>query len=173
MMMRIRLEGSGDIEAIHEVETTAFGRDLEADLVDRLRENVGVTLSLVAEVEGKIVGHILFSPVTVEDGEEVFATMSLGPVAVLPEKQNQGIGSALVREGLDHLREMGHELIFLVGHPTYYPRFGFVPAMAQGFDCAYTQPDSPNAHFMVVELRQGALTGKRGFMRYRPEFEGV
>lgn len=171
--MNIRPENPQDIEAIHHLETAAFDRTDEADLVDRLRDNGGVTLSLVAEQDGKLVGHILFSPVMVEHESGTFTALGLGPVAVLPEHQNQGIGSALIINGLERCREMGHSLVFLIGHPTYYPRFGFQPAVPLGFDCAYVPDKSHHEHFMVIALQPGALAGKAGYMRYRPEFDGV
>lgn len=171
--MNIRPEAPQDIDTIHHIEVEAFGRAVEADLVDRLRENGGVTLSLVAEQDGELVGHILFSPVTVAHESGAFEAVALGPVAVLPAYQNQGIGSALVTTGLDRCRAMGHRLVFLVGHPTYYPRFGFQPAVPLGFDSTYTPDKSQHEHFMVIELQEGALEGKAGFMHYRPEFDGL
>lgn len=171
--MNIRAETESDIEAIRRVETAAFGRDSEANLVDHLRQNGGITLSLVAEQDGEIVGHVLFSPVTVEREPGAFAALALGPVAVLPERQNQGIGSALIRAGLEQCRVKGYTLVFLIGHPTYYPRFGFRPAVPLGFDSVYVPDKTDHTHFMVAELDAGALAGKAGFVRYRPEFDGV
>ena len=172
--MNIRTETESDIQAIHHVEVAAFGREDEAVLVDQLRENGGITLSLVAEQEGEIVGHVLFSPVTVEREQRGFTALALGPVAVLPERQNQGIGSALIRAGLEQCRVKGQPLVFVLGSPDYYPRFGFQPAVPLGFDSVYT-PDKNDDHpyFMVAELEPGTLAGKAGFVRYRPEFDGV
>ena len=166
----IREENPSDIDAVRTVETAAFGQPDEANLVDRLRENGGVTLSLVAEQEGKIIGHVLFSSIMIDD---VDAAVGLGPIAVAPEVQNQGIGSALIHEGLSRCRESGYELAFLVGHPTYYPRFGFQPALPLGFDCDYVPDEAHHAHFMVIELVPGALEKQAGYVRYRPEFDGV
>ncbi len=169
MELIIRAESSSDIDAVRAVETAAFSRSDEANLVDQIRENGGVTLSLVAEQAGEIVGHSLFSLVTVGSATAV----GLGPVAVMPDLQKQGIGTALIRDGLERCRAMGHELVFLVGHPSYYPRFGFQPALPLGFDCDYVTDKNDHAHFMVIELVPGALADYVGYVRYRPEFDGV
>jgi len=169
----IRHEAPNDVNVIYEIEQAAFDRNDEADLVNRLRNNDGVLLSLVAELDGVLVGHILFSIVTVTNDTETFDAVGLAPVAVLPEHQNQGVGGALIEAGLQMCREHGHDLVFLIGHPTYYPRFGFQPAVPLGFDCDYVTDGEPNDHFMVTALRDGALEGKSGYVRYRPEFDGV
>src|SRR5688572_1456955 len=128
----IRPETIDDISAIHALNATAFARDgvpgLEAKLVDALRVRKAVTLSWVAVEEGAIVGHVLYSPVTFAWSDASFEAVVLGPVVVLPEYQKRGIGSPLIEESLEALRGEGHPAVFLVGHPTYYPRFGFVPA---------------------------------------------
>lgn len=169
--MNIRHERPQDIEIIHAVEAAAFGRDVEADLVNRLRENEGITLSLVAEQDDQIVGHILFSPMTIDGVQDT--VLALGPVGVLPDYQKQGIGAALIREGLRQAAEMGYTLVFLVGHPTYYPRLGFRQAVPLGFDSVYTPDKTQHEHFMVYELVEGALHNRSGFVRFRPEFDGL
>jgi putative acetyltransferase len=166
----IRPETSADRPAIRTVVAAAFGQPAEADLVDALRDNGGVTLSLVAEREGEIVGHILFSPVTVESGGGAFAALGLAPMAVAPSCQRQGIGSRLIRAGLEECRRVGHEVVVVLGHPEYYPRFGFVPSKPLGIRYVDEVPDDV---FMVLELRRGALAGRGGVVRYRPEFGGV
>jgi putative acetyltransferase len=173
MQTAVRVELGDDQGSIWQVEAAAFGRAGEADLVDQLRENAAVSLSLVAEVDSKLVGHILFSPVTVETESGVYTALGLGPLAVLPDHQNQGIGSALCRNGLEHCRTLGQGLVFVVGHPGYYPRFGFRPAVPLGFDCAYVEAGQANHHFMVAELHAAALDGLAGYVRYRPEFDQV
>ncbi len=164
-----RREAPEDFAAVREVNERAFGQPEEAGIIDRLRSRGKVLLSLVAVREDRVVGHILFTRVFVESGEEGFTAVGLGPMAILPELQKQGIGSLLVREGLDACRQEGHEAVVLVGHPEYYPRFGFVPASRYGLTCEF---EVPNEVFMAVELREGALAGRTGRVRYEPEFRG-
>jgi putative acetyltransferase len=169
----VRTENVSDHTAIHHVETAAFDRPDEADLVDRLREANALLLSLVAEQAGEIVGHVAFSPVKVTADDETYTAVGLGPVAVLPSMQKQGIGGMLIREGLKQLREAGHELVFLIGHPAYYPRFGFRPAVQLGFGSDYITEGEPNDHFMVIALVDGAFDDRAGQVRYHPDFEDV
>lgn len=163
----IRPERPSDSYAVRRVHDLAFGTPDEYQVVEALRTNGGMTLALVAEVDGEIVGQITFSPVTID---REYQAIGLGPVAVLPEHQRQGIGSRLIREGLDAVREAGHEAVFLVGHPEYYPRFGFVPASR--FGVRWERP-CPDDAFMALELKPGALQGKAGILRYRAEFDMV
>ena len=167
-MIGIREECPGDIDAIRDVESQAFGRENEAALVDALRRAGKVILSLVATHNERIVGHIMFSPAVVEHRGERFAAAALGPVAVPPERQNEGIGSRLVRSGLRDCLDKGYDVVFLIGHPSYYPRFGFVSAATRGFQYEREVPDEV---FMVAEVRQGALASMRGVMKFQPEFE--
>ncbi|MBC7931860.1 MAG: N-acetyltransferase [Rubrivivax sp.] len=169
-MVIIRAEESKDREAVREVNASAFGRPGEADLVDALRENAPQHVSLIAEEDGRIVGHIFFSPVTVESGAGDWAAMGLAPMAILPEFQARGVGSRLVREGLEHCHRAGHDVVFVLGHADYYPRFGFTPAKPRGIECEFPAPDE---NFMVAELKPGALNGRAGMVRYRPEFRSV
>jgi putative acetyltransferase len=165
----IRREAPEDGAAVREVNERAFEQPDEAEIVDRLRSHGKVLLSLVAVREDRVVGHILFTRVVVESCEESFTAVGLGPMAVLPELQKRGVGSLLVREGLDACRKREHEVVVLVGHPEYYPRFGFVPASRYGLTCEFEVPDEV---FMAVELREGALAGRTGRVRYEPEFRG-
>jgi putative acetyltransferase len=169
-MLIIRAETEADYPAVHEVNERAFGRAGEADLVDALRRNAEPQISLVGEIDERVVGHIFFSPVLIESEASRFTALGLAPMAVLPEFQNQSIGSQLVRRGLEECRSLGHEVVVVLGHPGYYPRFGFVPAKRKGLWCEYDVPDEA---FMVVELRVGALAGRRGVVKYRPEFSDV
>lgn len=169
-MLIIRTEEPGDIAAIHHVNQQAFGRAAEADLVDALRRNGKATLSLVVEDDGRVIGHILFSPVMIESGDDQFAGVGLAPVAVLPERQNEGIGSLLVEEGLDRCRAAGHPFAVVLGHQAYYPRFGFVPASQFGIRSEY---DVADEHFMIIELQKDALLNRDGLARYQPEFNEV
>jgi putative acetyltransferase len=161
----VRDETPDDVGAIFEVNRWAFGRDDEANLVDALREGGHVRVSLVAEEEGRVVGHILFTDLTVATPREPVAALALAPLAVLPERQRRGIGSALVREGLRVCPERGHRIAVVLGHATYYPRFGFSPALAQ----ALKAPFAGDA-FMAIELTPGALAGVEGELRYAPPF---
>jgi putative acetyltransferase len=138
--------------------------------VDALRENARPYISLIAARDGEVGGHIFFSPVSIESEEESFAAMALAPMAVLPEYQNQGIGSKLVREGLRECQRIGENIVVVLGHPRYYPRFGFMPASLKGLRSEYDVPDEV---FMVAELTPGALNGRRGLVKYHPEFSRV
>jgi putative acetyltransferase len=168
--LTVRAETKADRESVRLVNESAFGRPAEADLVDALREGMKSCVSLVAEDGGRVVGHILFSPVSVESGEGAWAALGLGPMAVLPERQGRGVGSELVRAGLSECLRLGHEVVFVLGHARYYPRFGFTPAAAKGIACEFPSRDE---NFMVVELRPGAIAGRKGLVRYSPEFRGV
>jgi putative acetyltransferase len=169
-MVIVRDEKPEDLPAIHEVNEKAFGQAAEANLVDALRANGKVLLSLVAVQDNKVVGHILFSPVVIESERETFAAVGLAPLAVLPEYQNQGIGSRLVRAGLDECRKALYESVVVLGHPEYYPRFGFTPASKHGIKSEYDVRDEV---FMIIELREGALLGRTGIVKYQPEFKEV
>lgn len=165
-----RRELPDDLPAIHAVETAAFGQANEARLVDKLREAGALTLSAVAVLAGRIVGHIAYSPVTIESGRESFPALALAPMAVSPDCQRTGIGSALIEWSLDECRHGGHELVIVLGHPEYYPRFGFVPAMPLGVRCPFTVPREA---FLLLELQPRALGGRCGTVCYHPEFAEV
>lgn len=168
--MVVRPERPEDEAQIRQVNREAFGREAEADLVEALCRTGAVTLSLVAVRQGQVVGHILFSPMTIQAEEETYPAVGLGPLAVLPRFQRQGIGSQLVETGLASCKAAGHEIVIVLGHPDYYPRFGFRPASLHGVRWEHEAPDEA---FMVVELRPGALEGKAGVARYHPAFAGV
>jgi putative acetyltransferase len=208
----IRPERRADEAGIRRVNEAAFGRPAEADLVDALRAAGAVIGSLVAEEEGEVVGHILFSPATLAShsesganplpdpdepngvaesgwpqgpigvspsappqalgvalGEGEHPIAALGPMAVLPAWQGRGVGSQLVRAGLDVCRAAGYDLVIVLGHRDYYPRFGFQPAPPLGIRWEH----GADRNFMVQALRPGALAGAGGVVRYRPEFDGV
>ena len=148
----------------------AFGQPAEANLVEKLRAAGGDALSLVAEADD-VVGHILFTPVVVECASRRVVGMGLAPMAVLPECQRQGIGSQLVRRGLDILRERGCPFVVVVGHPEYYPRFGFEPASAHGLLSQWE--GMPDAAFMVLILDGQVMAGVSGVARYKEEFDQV
>ena len=167
--MQIRFENEHDYAAIDAVNRAAFDTPLEARLVNVLRQQAHPLISLVAEDDGEIVGHILFSPVVV-DGQENVKIMGLGPMAVVPPRQRQGIGSALVRAGLDECRQAGFGAVVVLGHPTYYPKFGFVPSTRFGMRSEYEAPEDA---FMVLELKPGYLGGAGGTVRYHEAFNGI
>jgi putative acetyltransferase len=168
--MIIRPEKSEDIPSIRIVIEQAFGRAAEADLVDALRRNGKAAISLVAEDNGRIVGHIFFSAVTIQSKEAGLTGIGLAPLAVIPERQNQSIGATLMEHGLRRCREEDYPFVVVLGHPGYYPRFGFVPASSFGIKSEYDVADEV---FMVMELREGALTGCAGVAKYQPEFNEV
>lgn len=162
-MIEIRPEEPGDIAAIRDVNQRAFGQDQEGNIVDALRVNGGALLSLVATRQGLVVGHIMYSPIRA--GSVVGA--ALGPMAVVPEEKGHGIGSKLVAVGNDHLARSGCPFIVVVGHPTFYPRFGFRPASAYGITCEWDVPDEA---FMVLALDEAQMPSAVGVAQYRPEF---
>ncbi len=168
--MLIREEEKGDIGQVRRLNTLAFEGEAEADLVDALRDARAVTLSLVAVEQARAVGHILFSPVAISSGSESFEALGLGPMSVSPAQQCKGVGSSLVRASLERLRAAGHGVVVVLGHPTYYPRFGFRRASEFNVGCEY---DVPDAAFMLLELSPGALGGRVGTVKYRPEFDHV
>ena len=167
-MDTIRPEAPEDSDAIHYVERQAFGQENEARLVEKLRSRRALAISLIAVEDNSIVGHIAFSPVEIEPECLGFEAVALAPVAVLPAFQNRGIGSRLIRAGLDECRRLGYGLVVLVGHADYYPRFGFVPARPKGLKCEFEVPDEA---WMALELQEGVLAGKRGTVRFQREFQ--
>jgi putative acetyltransferase len=167
---RVREERPGEEAAIRRVNVAAFATTAEADLVDRLRAGGRLEISLVAVVGTAIVGHIAFSAVTVEPETPGLRGTGLGPMAVIPDRQGQGIGSRLVRAGLDLCRKRGVDFVVVLGHARYYPRFGFVPADRLGLRCIW---EVPEGIFMAMELRGGALRRASGTARYQPEFNDV
>jgi putative acetyltransferase len=165
--MDIRTEKPEDIEAVRQVNIAAFDRETEANLVDRLR-GITSTFSFVAVQSDRIVGHLFFSPVTVAGNcSSNLSILGLAPVAILPEYQRQGIGSLLIREGLKECVRSGFQAVVVLGHPDFYPRFGFIPASRKNLGCEYDVPDEV---FMVLELETGALQDCSGTVKYRSEF---
>jgi putative acetyltransferase len=165
----VRPETLSDLAAIREINLAAFDGPGEADLVDVLRRQADPFVSLVFEAAGRVLGHIAFSPVTL-DRDGWSGIMGLAPMAVTPTRQREGIGSRLVPAGLEACRAMGVDGVVVLGHSAYYPRFGFRPASAFGLRCEYDVPDEA---FMAQELRAGALEGRRGLVRYHAAFAAV
>ena len=168
----IRPENKADFDAVRKLNKKAFKGKNESMLVDALRQSDGFipALSLVAEKDGKVAGHILFSPIEIQGPDKVTAALALAPMAVLPEYQNQGIGTALVKHGLAESGKLGHKIVVVVGHPEYYPRFGFVKAGEKGLKLPFECQDDV---FMVLELVPGALNGVNGEVVYPREFHAV
>jgi putative acetyltransferase len=165
-VLSIRRERPEDVPGIRHVNVAAFDTATERDLVDALRQQAPTAISMVAIEDDAVVGHILFSPVTLSSHPDL-PMMGLAPMAVVPERQRQGIGSALVRAGLDECRRSGIAAVIVLGHPEFYPKFGFVPASVFGLISGYDVPDEV---FMALELDTGALEGKRGTVKYHPAF---
>lgn len=164
----IRDEGPRDAAAITAVLGAAFGQPAEAELVAALRAAGALSLSLVAEApDGALVGHIAFSPVTL-DGAGADRLLGLAPLAVLPAWQGRGLGSALVEAGLARVRAAGFDLVFVLGEPAYYRRFGFRPAADLGIAWEH---EVPAEALMARELRSGAGAGWQGVLRYHPAFD--
>jgi len=170
LAVTIRAEAEGDHAAVRRINLRAFETTLEADLVDAVRPAAQPLVSLVAELDGAVVGHILFTPVMVRDGETTSSAIGLGPMAVLPELQRRAIGSRLVEAGLEACRELGEHAVVVLGHADYYPRFGFRPAAEFGLH--YRGPDF-DPFFFAAELENGAFEAIRGMVEYLPEFENA
>lgn len=170
--MIVRPEQIDDYDAIREVNQQAFGRDNEADLVEKLRNEPQFHpgLSLVAEVDNKIVGHILFSLIEIRSGGNRLPALALAPLAVRPERQGQSIGAALMEQGIQACHKLGHRCIVVLGHPEYYVRFGFQPASRFGITAEFPVSDES---FMALGLRPGGLNDIEGTVIYPAAFSEV
>ncbi len=166
-MISVRPECTADRAGVRRINEAAFPSPAEADLVDALRAEADPIISLVAADGGGLTGHIMFSPMQL-DGYSELKLMGLAPMAVTPDRQGTGIGSALVKAGLEACRAQDVAAIFVLGHPGYYPRFGFVPAPPLGLNSVY---DVPEDTFMLMELQSGALADKAGRVHYHPAFD--
>jgi putative acetyltransferase len=169
-MFEIRLEKENEKDAVRRVNKQAFARQNEADLVDALRDTSEFIISLVALLDEEVVGHIMFSPVSIESNRCVREAMGLGPMAVMPNYQGRGVGAQLIKAGLQMCAENGFTIVFVLGHPTYYPRFGFVPTKPLGIQWEH---DVPEELFMVVTLAETDLASITGIVKYHPVFNGV
>ncbi|MEZ4580744.1 MAG: N-acetyltransferase [Caldilineaceae bacterium] len=167
--MKIRYETVGDADGIHAVVTQAFARPAEADLVDALRAADAPRISLVADAAGRVVGHVLFTRVTVRRGEDGWSALALGPLAVLPSQQGHGVGSPLIRAGLDACLAAGQPVVFVVGAALLRP-LRLCGGRAKGL---IWDAGAVGGAWQVAELTPGALRGRTGIVSYRPEFLGV
>jgi putative acetyltransferase len=165
----IRPEQPADAAAVRYVNEQAFEGPDEARIVEMLNERGKALISLVAIAGEQVVGHILFSPVTIDPALHSLQIVGLAPMAVLPDFQRQGIGTALVKEGVRRCREMGFDAVVVLGHPEYYPRFGFTKASTLGLTNEYEADEA----FMVLELQSGSLKEVQGLVRYAREFAGT
>lgn len=164
----VRPETPDDIASIRYVNEQAFGQEDESMLIEKLRKRGVLAISLVAVQDSEIVGHIAFSPVVVKSDDSSFEAIALGPMAVLPMYQRKGIGSQMVLAGLEECRRLIQEVIVVLGHPDYYPRFGFVLAKPKGIDCEFEVREEA---WMILQLREEALAGRRGIVIFQPEFK--
>ena len=173
MDLKIREENKDDIKEIYEINTLAFGRENEAKLVDLLCDGDTFVpeLSLVAIIDNKIVGHILFTKIKIaDDKQNEFDSLALAPMAVKPDIQKNGIGGQLIRAGLDKARELNFKSVIVLGHEHYYPKFGFVPTNRWNIKSPF---DVPTNVFMGIELMEGGLKNVSGTVKYPKEFDIV
>ncbi len=166
MEITIRTEVADDRQSIWNVNQAAFGGDAEANLVDALRDGRFSVVSLVAERDSEIVGHILFSRVMIVTTAGTVDALSLAPMAVLPSCQRMGIGSSLAEAGLEACRKGGNRIAVVLGHPEFYPRFGFSAELARRLKSPFGGGDA----WMALELAAGALDGVQGSVEYSPPF---
>lgn len=167
--VQIREEKPTDTEAIYKVHESAFDSPLEAQLVDLLRSRGKAIISLVAEDRDEILGHISFSPVSIDPPAHDWQVLGLAPIGVIPERQRQGIGKALVIAGLERCQELKIQLVVVLGDPAYYTKFGFKRALDFGLRNEY-QADE---HFMVLEFAPGIIGNFSGLVKYAPEFNEI
>lgn len=164
-LLTIREEAPADYDAVTQLNDRAFGGTFESELIGRLRTDGLVAASLVAEDKGRIVGHILLSHLDVTAGARRLNALALAPMAVVPERQRQGIGSALVRAAIDAARGASADIIVVLGHPAFYPRFGFSAARATKLESPFS-----GAAFMVLEITPDALGNGVGRVTYSAAF---
>jgi putative acetyltransferase len=166
----VRTERPQDQARVFEVHRLAYGRTGEAELVEKLRREEPRCISLVAADEELVVGHIFFTPVAIERAGGSQRALGLGPLGVVPERQDEGIGSRLVEGGLEACRRAGHRAVVVLGFPPFFTRFGFEPA----HHWRLHHPDTlMRDAFMALELVPGALRGGGGVVKYHPLFAGL
>jgi len=171
MELKIRQENRDDIKEIYEINSLAFGQENEAKLVDLLRDSATFVpeLSLVATIDNKLVGHILFTKIKItDDKQNEFDSLALAPMAVRPDNQKSGIGGQLIRVGLDKARELNFKSVIVLGHRNYYPKFGFVPTSKWNIKSPF---DVPTEAFMGIELTKNGFKDVSGTVNYPKEFD--
>ena len=169
-LMNIRKEKDSDKEKIWKVNAEAFETGAEANLVNALRDSGISFISLVAVEGEEIVGHILFTAVELIGDDSGLKIIGLAPMAVLPKFQKKGIGSQLVKTGIEHCSNQGYDAVVVLGHPEYFPKFGFVPSVKYGIKSEY---DAPDEAFMVFELKKNSLKDKSGIIKYHTAFDSI
>lgn len=171
-MIKIRAEKAEDYTVIDEINSSAFKGESEGKLIRAIRESEWFVpeLSLIAEWHEEVVGHILFSEVMIQTENKQVPTLALAPMAVSPRHQKQGIGSLLVQQGLEKAQQFGYEHVVVLGHPNFYPKFGFVSSVSKGIEPPFPVPEEV---FMVLELKERSLEGIRGKVAYPPAFSAV
>ena len=172
MKINLRHETINDYIEIKNVNDLAFGQADEGLLIEKLRLNPDFIdkLSIVAELKNKLVGHILFFPIKIQDHFKKHESLALAPMAVLPDLQNKGIGGQLITKGLEIAKELGFKSVIVLGHKDYYPRFGFLPASSWRIKAPFDVPDEV---FMAIELVSDGLKDVSGVVEYPKEFEEV
>lgn len=168
-LIKIRAERKSDHQQVQQIHLRAFGQKEEGEIVNNIRKSEGFVpeLSIVAEKGEKVIGHILFSKIHIEKDSREEETLSLAPMAVLPDFQRKGVGEALIKAGIQKAKELGFDSIIVLGHPNYYPKFGFEKASKWKITCSFDVPDEA---FMAIELEKGVLEKKAGRVVYPPAF---
>jgi putative acetyltransferase len=167
-IVKIRVEKKSDFNAIKYVNDKAFNQPQEGNVIEKIRNTDSRILSLVAELDNKIIGHIFFSPVEIEGHPEIKNGMGLAPLAVLPEYQKQGIGKMLIKEGISKLKKQSVPFIIVLGHEHYYPKFGFETAAKYGLKSQWI--GVPDEAFMVMILNKDKMKNVHGVAKYREEW---
>lgn len=162
--MLIKNATDSDLKDVLRIHAEAFGHNKESNLVKELLSDGSARplLSLLAIDNEEAVGHILFTTVRITENEGAISAMILAPLAILPDAQGKRVGGTLIKEGLRHLSELNIDLVFVLGHPAYYPRFGFRPAGSRGLEAPYPVPEKDAAAWMVQELRPGVIGNVNG-----------
>lgn len=170
LKVEIMQEAPNDYPAVYDLNTAAFGRNHEAHLVDRLRGSDAFIppLSLVAKIENKVVGHILFTRIDIVNDNDRFESLALAPMAVSPHWQRCGIGAQLIRYGFQEAASLGYKSVIVLGHEHFYPQFGFSPTKKWGIRAPF---DVPDHIFMGIELVKEAFKDVSGVVKYADEFD--